>query len=80
MTPWLALLTVTVVSCFLAAAAFRLDVLVWVGGLGALLWLALVADLVGSSTGWAEAVALLGLGLAGLGVLIARLRPRLGIV
>jgi hypothetical protein len=73
-SPWHALLSVAVVATLLAAAALESSGLLWVGAVGGLVWLGAVAGIVGQRTGWAVAVILIGLGLAGLGMLVSRLR------
>jgi hypothetical protein len=72
--PWHLGLTLVVVATLLAAAAFDMDGLMWVGALAGLVWLGAAGALVGHSGGWALAVVLLGIGLVALSVLINRLR------
>ncbi len=77
-SPWHAVLSVAVVATLLAAAALNSSGLLWVGAVGGLAWLGAVAGLVGQKSSWALAVIVVGLGLAGLGVLVSRLRGRSG--
>lgn len=69
---WHVVLAGVVVAAFLAAAALDSDVLVWLAAAGGAFWVVLIAVVVGSATGAALAVVLAGLGLVGLGVLVAR--------
>lgn len=71
---WHLLLAAVVVGAFLCAAALDSDALLWLGAAGAALWIITVAVIVGSATGGALAVVLGGAALAGLGLLVARLR------
>jgi hypothetical protein len=73
---WHLVISVAVVTAFMLAVSLELDGLVWIGAFGALIWLGMSADLIGSSSGWATALVLVGLGLVGLGVLVAALRRR----
>ena len=67
---WHVVLSLTVLGCFAAATAFEMDGLIWIGAAGALIWLGLIADLVGTSSGWAVSLVLIGAGLAGVGWLV----------
>jgi hypothetical protein len=76
---WHVVLAGVVIAAFLAAAALDFDALIWIAAAGGAVWVVMIAVVVGSATGAALAVVLAGLGLAGLGLLVARLRrsPRL---
>ena len=71
---WILVISVAAVATFLAAAALRLDALVWVGALGGVIWMGLVTAVSGSDMGSAGIVLMAGLGLTGLGLLVAQLR------
>jgi hypothetical protein len=71
---WHAILTVAVVATLLGAVLLDVSGLMWIGAVEGLVWLVAIADLVGSSNGWALAVVVLGAGLLGLGVLLGRVR------
>jgi hypothetical protein len=58
-----------------AAAAFDLPGLMWVGALDGLVWIGAISAAVGQSAGWGIAVMLGGAGLVGLALLVARIRP-----
>ncbi|MDX6548388.1 MAG: hypothetical protein QOG33_1938 [Gaiellales bacterium] len=73
---WHLVISVAVVIAFTLAVSLELDGLVWIGALGALIWLGMCAEVIGSSSGWATALVLVGLGLVGLGMLVAALRKR----
>lgn len=74
---WHLVLAAVVVAAFLAGAALDFAPLIWLAAAGGALWVVLIAVVVGSQTGAALAVVLAGLGLVGLGLLVARLsRPR----
>lgn len=76
---WHVVLAAVVVAAFLAGAALDFPPLIWLAAAGGALWVVLIAVVVGSATGAALAVVLAGLGLVGLGLLVARLhRPRAG--
>jgi hypothetical protein len=66
---WHFVLALTAVFTFLAAAALRMDALIWVGALGGLIWLGAISQVVGNSSGAAWMVVLAGVGLVGLGAL-----------
>jgi len=76
---WHLILAGVVIAAFLAAAALDFDILIWVAAAGGAWWVVLIAAVVGSATGAALAVVLAGIGLVGLGLLVARLRraPRI---
>jgi hypothetical protein len=76
---WHLILAGVVVAAFLAAAALDFDALIWIAAGGGAVWVLMIAVVVGSATGAALAVVLAGIGLVGLGVLVARLRraPRI---
>jgi len=65
---------VAVVATFLTAALLAIDNLIWVGALGGLVWLGMVADVVGSNTDAGAVVVLAGIGLVVLGGLVAQVR------
>lgn len=71
---WHLILAGVVVTAFLIAAALDFDALIWIAAAGGALWVLMIAVVVGSATGAALAVVLAGIGLVGLGVLVARLR------
>lgn len=71
---WHIVLALTVVTTFVAAAALRMDALIWVGALGGLIWLGYISVVVGGSSGDAGLVVLGGLGLVGLGALVRSVR------
>ena len=71
---WHLVLAVVVVAAFLTAAAIDFGGLIWVAAAGGAFWVVLIAAVVGSATGAALAVVLAGIGLLGLGLLVARLR------
>ena len=73
---WHMVLSVAVVLTFLAAAVLRMDALIWVGAAGGLLWLVMMADVVGegSDASGATLVVLAGLGLTALGLAVAQVR------
>lgn len=71
---WHVVLAGIVIAAFLAAAALDFDLLIWLAAAGGAWWVVLIAVVVGSATGAALAVVLAGIGLVGLGVLVARLR------
>jgi hypothetical protein len=73
---WHLVISLAVAAAFVLAAAMEFDGLVWVGALGTLIWLGLVACLIGASSGWAVAMVLVGLGLVGLSLLVVALRRR----
>jgi hypothetical protein len=72
---WHVALTAAVAGTLLAAAALDLPGLMWIGALDGLFWISTVAAVAGESLGWAVAVMLAGVGLLGLAVLMARIRP-----
>ncbi len=72
-TVWHVVLGCVVIATFVAAAALDVDLLIWIGAVGGAFWVMTIALVVGSATGAALAVVLAGLGLVGLGVLVARL-------
>ena len=76
---WHLVLAGVVVAAFLVAAALEFDTLVWIAAAGGSVWVLMIAVVVGSATGAALAVVLAGIGLVGLGVLVARMRraPRI---
>ena len=59
----------------MAAAAFDLPGLMWIGALDGVVWIGAISAAVGQSAGWGLAVMLGGAGLVGLAILVARLRP-----
>lgn len=73
---WHLVISVAVVGAFVLSAALELDGLVWIGVVGALVWICMAAALVGSSAGWALALVLVGAALVGLSLLVAALRRR----
>jgi hypothetical protein len=77
-SPWHAVLSVAVAATLLAAVTLDSSGLLWVGAVGGLVWLGAVAGIVGQRSSWALAVILVGVGLAGLGLLVSRLRGRSG--
>ncbi|MFN8108375.1 MAG: hypothetical protein U0Y82_00770 [Thermoleophilia bacterium] len=73
-TIWHVVLAGVVIAAFLAAAALDFDALIWLAAVGGAWWVVMIAVVVGSATGAALAVVLAGVGLIGLGLLVARLR------
>jgi hypothetical protein len=73
---WHMILSLAVVAAFVLAVSLDLDGLVWIGVIGSLVWLAMAAAVIGTSSGWALAMVLVGLGLVGLSLLVAGLRRR----
>lgn len=71
---WHLLLAAVVVGAFVCAAVLDSDALLWLGAAGAALWIVTMAVIVGSQTGGALAVVLGGAAIAGLGLLVARVR------
>jgi len=71
---WHLILAGVVIIAFVAAAALDVGALTWIAAAGGALWVVMIAVVVGSATGAALAVVLAGIGLVGLGVLVARLR------
>jgi hypothetical protein len=71
---WHAVLAITAVLTFVAAAALRMDALIWVGALAGVIWLGYISTVVDDSTGNAGLVVLFGLGLVGLGALVRSVR------
>ncbi len=71
---WHIILAGVVIAAFLTAAALDFDMLIWIAAAGGAWWVVMIAVVVGSATGAALAVVLAGIGLVGLGVLVARLR------
>lgn len=71
---WHVVLALAAILTFVAAAALRMDELIWVGALGGVLWLATIAEVVGDSAGAAGLVVLAGVGLIGLGALVRAVR------
>ena len=76
---WHLILAGVVIAAFLTAAALDFDALIWIAAAGGAWWVLLIAVVVGSAAGAALAVVLAGIGLVGLGLLVARLRraPRI---
>jgi len=74
---WHLALTAVVAATLLGAAALDLPGLMWIGAADGVFWICVVAAVAGQSAGWALAVMLAGVGLVGLAVLMARLRPAL---
>ncbi len=72
---WHLALTAAVAGTLLAAAALDLPGLMWIRAGDGLFWICAVAAVAGQSVGWAVAVMLAGVGLVGLALLVARLRP-----
>jgi hypothetical protein len=73
---WHLVISLAVAAAFVLAASLDFDGLVWVGAVGTLIWLGIVACLIGPSSGWAVAMVLIGLGLVGLSLLVVALRRR----
>lgn len=71
---WHVVLAGVVVAAFLTAAALDFDPLIWIAAAGGAVWVVMIATVVGSATGAGLAVVMAGIGLAGLGALVARLR------
>ena len=71
---WHVVLALTAVLAFVAAAALRMDGLIWVGALAGLIWLGYISSVVGDSSGNAGLVVLFGFGLVGLGALVRSVR------
>jgi len=76
---WHVVLAGVVIAAFLAAAALDFDGLIWIAAAGGAVWVVMIAVVVGSATSAALAVVLAGIGLLGLGLLVARLRHTRGI-
>ena len=74
---WHVVLAIGIVTAFLVAGAMSFNGLLWIAALAGLEWLVAIAQVVGSATNAAFAVVLSGLGLAGLGLLVARLNRRI---
>jgi len=72
---WHLALTLAVAGTLVAAAAFDLPRLMWIGALDGVVWIGAISAAVGQSAGWGLAVMLGGAGLVGLAILVARLRP-----
>jgi len=72
---WHIALTLAVAGTLVAAAAFDLPGLMWVGALDGVVWVGAISAAVGQSAGWGVAVMLGGAGLVGLALLVARIRP-----
>jgi hypothetical protein len=73
---WHMIVSLAVVAAFVLAVSLDLDGLVWIGVIGSLIWLGMAAAVIGTSSGWAVAMVLVGLGLVGLSLLVAGLRRR----
>jgi hypothetical protein len=73
---WHLIISFAVVAAFVLAVSLELDGLVWIGVIGSLVWLGMAAAVIGSSSGWAIAMVLVGVGLVGLSLLVAELRKR----
>jgi hypothetical protein len=74
---WHVMLAAGVVLAFIAAAAMNFNGLLWLAALAGLQWLQAIAIVVGSATNAAFTVVLTGLGLCGLGLLVAKLNRRI---
>jgi hypothetical protein len=72
---WHIALTLAVAGTLVAAAAFDLPGLMWIGALDGLVWIGAISAAVGRSAGWGVAVMLGGAALVGLALLVARIRP-----
>jgi len=72
---WHIALTLAVAGTLVAAAAFDLPGLMWVGALDGVVWIGAISAAVGQSAGWGVAVMLGGAGLVCLALLVARIRP-----
>jgi hypothetical protein len=74
---WHVVLALGIVTAFLVAGAVGFNGLLWIAALAGLEWLVAIAQVVGSATNAAFAVVLAGLGLIGLGLLVAQLNRRI---
>ncbi len=72
---WHVALTLAVAGTLVAAAAFDLPGLMWIGALDGLVWIGTISAAVGQNVGWGVAVMLGGAALVGLALLVARFRP-----
>ena len=73
--PWHVALTAAVAGTLVAAAAFDLPGVMWIGAVGGVVWIGAISGAVGESAGWGVAVMLGGACLVGLALLMARIRP-----
>jgi hypothetical protein len=71
---WHVILAMAVALAFVIAGALEVDSLMWLATLGGAFWVLTIASIVGSATSGALAVVLAGVALAGLGLLVAKLR------
>lgn len=74
LSDWHVVLALVAVLTFVAAAALRMDALIWVGALGGVIWLGAISQVVGDSSRAAGLVVLAGVGLVGLGALVRSVR------